>query len=416
MVHPYLRRRNGLEPVTYPSDAVKAVLERTLGVPLFQEQVMRLAEVAAGFTPGEADQLRRAMAAWKRRGGMERFEQKLLDGMRERGYSEEFAHRILAQIRGFSDYGFPEAHAASFALLAYVSAWLKHHHPAAFTAALLNSQPMGFYQPAQLLRDARAHGVTVLPVDALASEMDCTLEAGEGGHPALRLGLACVGGLSAAAGARIAEARRVAPFTSLKDLGDRAALSRRDLELLAAANALAGFDGHRHLAFWRVAGYLPPLPAAPDAAHEGAQPLLRAPSEVQDVFADYQALGFTLGRHPLALLRERFGLERVLMAAQLEAVGDGASVRVAGLVLVRQRPGTASGVTFVTLEDETGQVNIVVWRQLAERQNDVLVNAKLMEVRGELQRESGVTHVIARELKDRTALIGQLRLGVHEFH
>jgi error-prone DNA polymerase len=437
MVHPYLRRRNKQEPATYPSPQVEEVLKRTLGVPLFQEQVMKLAEVAAGFTPGEADQLRRAMAAWKRRGGMERFEKKLLDGMRERGYTEEFAQRILAQIRGFSDYGFPEAHAASFALLAYVSAWLKHHHPAAFTAALINSQPMGFYQPAQLLRDARAHGVTVLPVDVRVSDVDCTLEAdeiggegeseGDGGEdadkgkgkitrPALRLGLACVNGLSAAAAARIADARRAAPFTSLKDLGDRAALSRRDLELLAAANALAGFDEHRHLAFWRVAGYLPPLPAAPDAAHEGAQPLLRVPSEVEDVFADYRALGFTLGRHPLALLRERGGLENVLTAKQLEEAGDGAEVRVAGLVLVRQRPGTASGVTFMTLEDESGQVNIVVWRQLAERQNSALVNAKLMEVRGQLQREAGVTHVIARELKDRTALIGQLRLDVHEFH
>jgi error-prone DNA polymerase len=416
MVHPYLRRRNGLEPVTYPSPAVKEVLERTKGVPLFQEQVMRLAQVAAGFTAGEADELRRAMAAWKRRGGMEHFDQKLLKGMRERGYAEEFAQRILAQIRGFSDYGFPEAHAASFALLAYVSAWLKHHHPAAFTAALLNSQPMGFYQPAQLLRDARTHGVAVLPVDVLVSEVDCTLEVGEGGQSALRLGLACVDGLSAAASTRIAAARRVEPFTSLKDLGDRAALSRRDLELLAAANALAGFDGHRHLAFWRVAGYLPPLPAAPDAVHEGAQPLLRVPAEVEDMFADYRALGFTLGRHPLALLRERFGLERVLTSTQLQAVEDGTEVRVAGLVLVRQRPGTASGVTFVTLEDESGQVNIVVWRRLAERQNDTLVNAKLLEVRGELQRESGVTHVIARELKDRTPLIGALRFGVHEFH
>jgi len=422
MVHPYLRRRNELEPVTYPSPQVEEVLKRTLGVPLFQEQVMKLAEVAAGFTPGEADQLRRAMAAWKRRGGMERFAQKLLDGMRERGYTEEFAQRILAQIHGFSDYGFPEAHAASFALLAYVSAWLKHHHPAAFTAALLNSQPMGFYQPAQLLRDARTHGVTVLPVDVRESDVDCTLEEdesegeGEGRRPALRLGLASVNGLSAAAGARIAAARHAAPFTSLKDLGDRAALTRRDLELLAAANALAGFDEHRHLAFWRVAGYLPPLPVAPDAVHEGAQPLLRAPSEVEDVFADYRALGFTLGRHPLALVRERFGLGGALTSTQLEEIEDGAEVRVAGLVLVRQRPGTASGVTFVTLEDESGQVNIVVWRRLAERQNDVLVNAKLMEVRGDLQRESGVMHVIARELKDRTALIGQLRLGVHEFH
>ena len=416
MVHPYLRRRSGVEPVTYPSDAVRVVLERTLGVPIFQEQVMKLAEVAAGFTPGEADQLRRAMAAWKRRGGMERFEQKLLDGMRERNYPEEFARKILAQIRGFSDYGFPEAHAASFALLAWVSAWLKFHHPAAFTAALMNSQPMGFYGPAQLLRDARAHGVQVLPVDVLTSDVDCTLEPGGQGEPALRLGLRCVHSLSAAAGERIVAARRAIPFGSFRDLGDRAGLARHDMEALAAAGALAGFDEHRHLAFWSVAGYLPPLHAAPDAAQEGAQPLLRAPTEAEDMFADYRALGFTLGRHPLAMLRGRLGAARVLTAGELAEVENGAEVRVAGLVTTRQRPATASGVTFVTLEDESGQINVLVWRALGERRNAVLVNARLMEVRGELQRESGVTHVIARDLADRTALIGALRFGIHEFH
>jgi error-prone DNA polymerase len=416
MVHPYLDRRAGREAVVYDHPLLEPVLKRTLGVPLFQEQVMKLAEVAAGFTPGEADQLRRAMAAWKRRGGMERFDRKLLDGMRERGYAEEFAHRILAQIRGFSDYGFPEAHAASFALLAWVSAWLKQHHPAAFTAALLNSQPMGFYGPAQLLRDARAHGVVVRPVDVLVSEDDCTLEPDGEGRPALRLGLRCVHGLAVAARERIVAARCVASFVSLTDLGDRAALARHDLEALAAAGALAGFDGHRHLAFWRVAGYLPPLPAAPDAVREGTQPLLRAPTEVEDIFADYRALGFTLGRHPLALLRERLGREHVLASGQLDEVANGAAVRVAGLVTARQRPATASGVTFVTLEDECGQVNVLVWRALGERQNSVLVNAKLMEVRGELQRESGVTHVIAHALADRTSLIGALRFGSHDFH
>jgi len=416
MVHPYLRRRAGIEDVTYPSDAVRGVLGRTLGVPIFQEQVMKLAEVAAGFTPGEADQLRRAMAAWKRRGGIERFEQKLLAGMRERNYTEEFAQRILAQIRGFSDYGFPEAHAASFALLAWVSAWLKHHHPAAFTAALLNSQPMGFYQPAQLLRDVRAHGVAVLPVDVRASDVDCTLEAGEGGGPALRLGLRCVHSLTAAAGERIVAARRAAPFDSFRDLGNRARLARRDLEVLAAAGALAGFDEHRHLAFWSVAGYLPPLPAAPDAAQEAARPLLRVPTEAEDVFADYRALGFTLGRHPLALLRGRLAAARILAAGQLDAMASGSQVRVAGLVTARQRPATSSGVTFVTLEDESGQVNVLVWRRLGEKRNDVLVNARLMEVRGELQRESDVTHVIARDIADRTPLIGALHFGGHDFH
>lgn len=377
---------------------------------------MQLAVVAAGFTPGEADQLRRAMAAWKRRGGVDKFEQKLLDGMRERHYTEEFAHRIIAQIRGFSDYGFPEAHAASFALLAYVSAWLKFHHPAAFTAALMNSQPMGFYQPAQLLRDARSHDVELRAVDVRVSDVDCTLEPGSAGKPALRLGLRCVRSLSEAAQHRIVAARKASPFDSVQDLGDRARLARHDLEALAAAGALAGFDKHRHLASWDVAGYLPPLPAAPDARHEGALPLLRIPTEAEDIVADYFALGFTLGRHPMALLRPQLSAARVLTAIELDEQPNGHEVRVAGLVTTRQRPQTASGVTFVTLEDESGQVNVVVWQQLGLRRNDVLVGSRMMEVRGELQRESGVTHVIARDLIDRTALVGALQFGIHEFH
>ncbi|MEO8316110.1 MAG: error-prone DNA polymerase [Pseudomonadota bacterium] len=416
MVHPYLRRRDGIEPIEYPSEAVQAVLERTLGVPIFQEQVMQLAVVAAGFTPGEADQLRRAMAAWKRRGGVDKFEQKLLAGMRERGYKDEFAHRIIAQIRGFSDYGFPEAHAASFALLAWVSAWLKFHHPAAFTAALMNSQPMGFYQPAQLLRDARLHDVEIRAVDVRVSDIDCALEAGSTDKPALRLGLRCVRSLGEAASQRIVAARREAAFDSVRDLGDRAQLARHDLQALAAAGALAGFDLHRHLASWDVAGYLPPLRTAPDARHEGALPLLRAPTEAEDIVADYFALGFTLGRHPLALLRAQLSAARVLTATELVDQPNGSEVRVAGLVTTRQRPQTASGVTFVTLEDESGQINVVVWRRLGARRNAVLVGSRLMEVRGELQRESGVTHVVARDLIDRTALVGALQFGIHEFH
>ncbi len=417
MVHPYLRRRSKREEVSYPSEAVKDVLSRTLGVPIFQEQVMQLAMVAAGFTPGEADQLRRAMAAWKRRGGVDRFEQKLLVGMRERGYKEEFARSIIAQIRGFSDYGFPEAHAASFALLAYVSAWLKCHHPAAFTAALLNSQPMGFYGPAQLLRDARQHGVTVLPVDVDRSEADCTLEADVDGTPAIRLGLRCVRGLSAAAQVAVAAARRTGPFASCRELGERAGLTRHDMEALAAAGALAGLEGHRHLAFWQVAGYLPPLATAPDAVREPATPLLRTPTEAEDLIADYRALGFTLGRHPLALLRGRLGAAHILAAGDLHETADGTPVRVAGLVTVRQRPQTSRGVTFVTLEDESGHVNVVVWKGLAERRNAALVGARLLEVRGAVQRgDGGVTHVVARELIDRSALLGALHVPSHDFH
>ena len=416
MVHPFLRRRDGTEPVTYPSEAVRGVLARTCGVPIFQEQVMQLAVVAADFTPGEADQLRRSMAAWKRRGGVGRFEQKLIEGMLRNGYAPEFAGQIVAQIRGFADYGFPEAHAASFAVLAWVSAWLKHHHPAAFTAALLNSQPMGFYAPAQLLRDARAHGVEVRPVDVAVSAAGSTLEGTADGPPALRLGLDCVRGLSAAAQQSILAARGEGPFAGVQDLGERAQLSRHDLEALAAGGALAALEGHRHLAFWRVAGFVPSLPAAPEARRDSTLPLLRTPSEAEDLFADYRSLGFTLGRHPLALLRERLAAIHVRTAVDLEQQPSGASVRVAGLVITRQRPQTASGVTFVTLEDESGQVNVLVWRALGERSRAALVGSRLLEVRGELQHQSGVTHVIARTLVDRSAWLGALETRIHEFH
>lgn len=396
---------------------------------------MQLAMVAAGFTPGEADQLRRAMAAWKRRGGMERFEKKLIDGMRANGYEEAFARRVMEQIRGFSDYGFPEAHAASFALLVYVSAWLKHYHPAAFTAALLNSQPMGFYGPAQLLRDAREHGVALLPVDVCVSDVECTLQArppdmtpseedlrdpvkrhGARG-PALRLGLALVRGLSRAAAEAIVAARRERPFLSSRDLGERAGLTRHDLESLAAAGALAGLEGHRHLAFWEVAGFLPRLPAAPDAVREPVRPLLRPPTRGEDLLADYHALRFTLGPHPVELLRDRLARTRIRPAREVLQAPNGAAVHVAGLVTVRQRPQTARGVTFVTLEDESGQVNVVVWRRLAERRNAALVGARLLEVHGRLERgDGGVTHVVACELIDRSALLGTLTVPSHDFH
>jgi error-prone DNA polymerase len=422
MVHPYLRRRSGAEPTVYPSEAVRNVLSRTCGVPIFQEQVMQLAMVAANFTPGEADQLRRSMAAWKRRGGIGKFEKKLLEGLTHNGYDEGFAQQIVRQIRGFGEYGFPEAHAASFALLAWVSAWLKFHHPAAFTAALLNSQPMGFYAPAQLLRDATAHDVELRPVDVRSSDVECTLEASESRgedskpEPALRLGLQQIRSLPGAAAQRIVDARRSAPFANVQDLGDRAQLTRHDMEALAAAGALAELEGHRHLAYWRVAGYLPPLPTAPEGTASGTLPLLRAPDEAEDILADYRALGFTLGRHPLALLRQRLRGARIRTAADLEERPSGSFVRVAGLVTARQRPMTASGVTFVTLEDESGQVNVLVWRALGARRNTALVQSRLMEVHGELQRESGVTHVIASNLLDRSALLGQLRFHSHDFH
>jgi error-prone DNA polymerase len=442
MVHPYLRRRNGEEPVDYPSEAVKAVLQRTLGVPIFQEQVMQVAIVAAGFTPGEADQLRRAMAAWKRHGGLGHFEQRLLEGMRVRGYDERFAARIFGQIQGFGEYGFPESHAASFALLVYVSAWLKCHEPAAFTAALLDSQPMGFYAPAQLVRDAREHGVEVRPVDVCVSGVDCSLETvastGAGAkavaRPALRLGLRLVRGLTRAGAERIVAvrtARAARPFTDLQDLAAAAALDRGDLEALAAAGACAALSGNRHHAFWQVAGTEVALPLAPPAA-DPTLPLLPVPTEGEDLVADYRSLGLTLGRHPLALLRPRWPVAGgapgegrrtgtraagppLLTARELGACDDGRRVRVAGLVLTRQKPGTASGVTFVTLEDETGTVNLIVWKRVGEAQRAALLRSRLLEVTGRLQRADGVTHVIAERLTDRSAFLGALLVRSRDF-
>jgi error-prone DNA polymerase len=416
MVHPYLRRRSGEEAVTYPSPDVEHVLERTLGVPIFQEQVMQLAVVAAGFTAGEADRLRRAMAAWKRKGGLGPFEERLIAGMRARGYTEEFARQIFQQILGFGEYGFPESHAASFALLVYVSAWLKHYEPAAFTAALLNSQPMGFYAPAQLVADARRHGVEARPVDVAMSEFDATLERREDGEPALRLGLGMVKGLKRDAAARLVAARCQRPFANVQDLAARAALDRRDLAALAAAGALASLAGNRHQAAWSVAGVeaaLPLLPATPPA--EGV-PMLRPPDEGRDIVADYRSVGLTLGRHPLALLRERLRREHILSADELKALPTGLTVNTAGLVITRQRPGSASGVTFVTLEDETGHVNLIVWRDLAERQRRALVGARLLKVTGTLERDGEVMHVIASRLMDRSRLLGRLVTHSRDFH
>ncbi len=428
MVHPYLCRRQGLEPVTFPSEAVRDVLARTLGVPIFQEQVMRLAVVAAGFTPGEADQVRRSMAAWRRKGGLEQFERRLVDGMRERGYREEFARQIFQQIQGFGEYGFPESHAASFALLVYVSAWLKRHEPAAFTCALLNSQPMGFYAPAQIVQDARRHGVAILPVDVTASEWDCTLslvplppsltEEGrrECKHqPALRLGLRMVKGLSLQGVARLAAERAHRPFDNVEDLALRCGLEKRDLKCLAAAGALAALAGHRRQAYWDVAGIEQDTPLAFAPVGE-MQPELFPLTEGQNLAADYASLGLTLGRHPLALLRNLLRGQRLVTAEALRAFPHGRLTRAAGLVINRQRPGTASGVTFLTLEDETGQINVVVWRDLAERQRSELLESRLLAVYGVLERQGAVTHLIAGRLKDLTPLLGNLVTQSRDFH
>ncbi|HTX24938.1 MAG TPA: error-prone DNA polymerase [Steroidobacteraceae bacterium] len=572
MVHPYLRRREGQEEVVYPRPEVQEVLARTLGVPIFQEQVMQLAIKAAGFTPGEADRLRRAMAAWKRHGDIHRYQEKLLRGMIDRGYAEEFALRLCKQIEGFGEYGFPEcvvgetrvvdadtgrwltieevisgrahltstlacdddlrlrkrkvlavvpsgvkpvrrlrtalghtivataehpfmtlsgwsrlgelrlgdriaaarecvpgapiywdevlqietlqarptydlqiegnhnfladnlivhnSHACSFALLVYDSAWLKCHEPAAFTCALLNSQPMGFYAPAQLVRDAREHGVHVRPVLIDASEWECTLEPREERsgaehpsspqQPALRLGMRLVKSLSEAAAERIVAARRESSFTSVQDLARRAALDRGDLEALAAAGALGSLSGNRHLAFWEVAGTERPLALAPPAAGaphaDAGRPLLTAPTERASIAADYASVGLTLGRHPLALLRERLRAERIATAAELSELPDGRLVRIAGIVLLRQHPASAKGVIFMTLEDETGQVNLIVWQQVSERQRRPLLEAQLLEVRGKLQRQGLVMHVVAHRLIDRSELLAGLATSSRDFH
>ncbi|WP_043711404.1 error-prone DNA polymerase [Novilysobacter defluvii] len=433
MVHPYLRRRRGEEPVDYPSAALQAVLERTLGVPLFQEQVMQIAIVAAGYSGGQADQLRRSMAAWKRRGGLEPHREKLTQGMLERGYTREYAERIFEQIKGFGDYGFPESHAASFALLAYASSWLKCHEPAAFACGLINSWPMGFYSPDQILQDARRHGLRVLPVDVRHSAWDCSLESltadprvrgdDEGGRrgdgqPAIRIGLRMIRGFSAAAAGRIEAARRQRPFSGVADLCARAGLDRREQSLLADAGALRALAGHRHRARWAVTGVEPQLPLfagapAQDDADAIALPL---PSAGEDLQADYAMLGTTLGRHPLSMLRRALTTRRCRRSSDLDAVPHGRNVRVAGLVTLRQRPQTASGVIFMTLEDEAGMTNVVVWRDLAERQRRELLESRLLAVEGKLERKDGVQHLVARRLEDLTPLLGGLDVRSRDFH
>lgn len=417
MVHPYLRRRNHEEDVCYPSPALRAVLERTLGVPLFQEQVMQLAIVAADYTPGEADQLRRAMAAWKRHGGMGAHQVRLREGMLRNGYTEAFAQRVFEQIKGFGSYGFPESHAASFALLTYASSWLKCHEPAAFACALVNSWPMGFYSPDQVFQDARRHGVRVHPVDVRYSEWDCTLEAGSGAQPAIRMGLRMIRGLQASAALRISQARASAPFSSLQDLATRAGLCQRSCEQLADAGALQGLAGHRHRARWDVASVEQQLPLfAGIAPLPEPDVLLPVPTVGEDLLADYAAIGTTLGTHPLALLRASLKPWRCRSSRELGTLAHGRSVSVTGLVTSRQRPGTASGVTFVTLEDEFGMVNVIVWRDLAERQRKALVGARLLQVQGRFERQGEVCHLVARNLVDMTRLLSGLEVKSRDFH
>ncbi|MES0873163.1 error-prone DNA polymerase [Sinimarinibacterium thermocellulolyticum] len=426
MVHPYLKNR--MQALRQPEaasslgalhallegaradkqEALLRVLARTHGVPIFQEQVMRIAIVAADFSPGEADRLRRSMAAWKRDGGLEKWEHRLKAGMARNGFSPAFAERIYQQILGFGAYGFPESHAASFALLAYASAYMKCHYPAAFFAGLLNSQPMGFYPPSMLVGEARRMGVDVRPVDVCHSQWDCTLERGTDARPALRLGLRLIAGLPAAAAQRIVRARALQPYRSVDDLAQRAALSRRELDLLAGADALAALAGHRHAARWQARGHerLDGLLRTAQCADDAVA--LDAPTEGEDILADYRSMHLTLRRHPVALLRPRLARARVTPSGALARGRDGEAVRVAGIVMFRQRPGSAKGTMFVTLEDETGIVNLIVRPALIEAERSAVVGARLLIVQGRLQCQQSVIHVVAERCFDRSHWLGEL--------
>jgi error-prone DNA polymerase len=446
MVHPYLRRRRGLEPVVHLSPQLEQALGRTLGVPIFQEQVMQVVMLCAGFSAGEADELRRAMAAWKRKGGVDRFRSRVVQGMVAQGYPQDFAEAIFAQIEGFGEYGFPESHAASFALLAYASAWLKCHHPDVFLAALLNSQPMGFYTPSQLVQDAQRHGVQVLPVDVRFSDWDCTLVAPpgeaaaphEGAPPAplvstglrpVRLGLRLVKNFNENATLRLLQKREQLQKTeqrtwaSVNELARLAGLNQAELDALAAADALRGLAGHRRTQVWAAAGAVPLAGLfRPVGADDDALPpsLLPEPTPAQDVVADHAATGLSLRAHPVSFLRPQLSALRLSTAAELSACPSGRLARACGIVTVRQQPGTASGVVFVTLEDETGTVNVIVWPALKARQRQELTRSRLMAVYGVWQRddETGgqVRHLVAKRLRDLTPLLGTLQTQSRDFH
>lgn len=428
MVHPYLRRRNGEEEVVYPNDEIRAVLHRTLGVPIFQEQAMKLAVVAAGFTPGEADQLRRAMGAWRKTGVIEKFKEKLMAGMRAKGLSDEFADQVFRQIRGFGEYGFPESHAASFAILVYISAWLKKYHPAAFCASIINSQPMGFYAPAQLIADARNHGVQVLPVDVNYSDWDCTLEYAmeeieilqssandfsgsqkpdhkpRDPEPCLRLGLRMISGLRRDAAEAVENARLQGPFVSMVDFSNRTELSRSALVRLSEADAFGSINQDRRTALWQALAQPdspPDQPLFDSLPPVDSQPVhLPELSSQEQVIDDYRSFGLSLRAHPVSFFRSRLDQLKVTTAAGLKGKEDNRHLRVAGLVILRQRPSTAKGITFVTLEDETGTANLVVKQHIWERYYQIARQSKAWIAHGKLENRSGVIHVVVNRLED----------------
>ncbi len=415
MVHPYLKRRQGHEAVTYPNDAMRQVLGRTLGIPIFQEQVIKLAVVAAGFTPGEADNLRRAMGAWRRHGDLSDYKEMLVNGMCERGYPESFAKQIYQQILGFGEYGFPEAHAASFALLVYVSAWLKYHQPAAFTCALLNSQPMGFYAPAQLIQDARRHGVQVKPIDVTVSDWESTLEQDKE-TLALRLGLHMINGFSQTGAIRLLNARADRAFRDLQDFAQRTCLNKTDLQALAAANAfIALVRSHRKMAYWEVAGISTPAPILNRTCFNEGTPMIPKATPIDDAHADYASIGLTLGPHPLALIRSTLSELGLSTREELYRQSHGKIAKVAGLVIARQRPASANNVTFVTLEDETGSINLVVWKNIAEQYASILLDASVIGASGKIQRTGDVLHLLTDQLIDLSYLIDNLTIQSRDF-
>ena len=460
MVHPYLQRRQELEPVVYPP-GLESVLERTLGIPVFQEQVMQIAMIAAGFTGGEADDLRRSMAAWKRKGSLEKYREKLIDGMRERDYPVSFAEQIFEQIKGFSEYGFPESHAASFALLVYTSSWLKRHHPAEFLAGLLNAQPLGFYSPSQLVQEARRKGVEVLPPDVMHSDWDCTLERADGrvirptqrgaaadtidalpldedgivveddGDPSLdaeealaadaapvkvRLGLRLVKGLQQASAGLICRERRNGPFNDAEDLARRTGLNQQQMTMLAAGDALTSISGHRRQQMWDAAAqHAPPPLLASAPVQEDFLALPQAP-EGEEIVFDYASLGLTLRRHPLSLLRSLLREQRWMSAEELNELPDGRPARGCGIVTVKQQPATAKGTIFISLEDETGDIQVIVHRALWQRQRHVMLHSRLMAVKGKWQRSGEVRNLIAGHLEDLTPMLGRLRTESRDFH
>ncbi|MCM5678777.1 error-prone DNA polymerase [Schlegelella sp. S2-27] len=428
MVHPYLKRREreaelrcqGLPPTVIEDEKLREALGRTLGVPIFQEQVMQLCMLCADFTPGDADRLRRAMAAWKRHGNVKPFHQKIIAGMTKNGYSEEFAEQIFKQVEGFGEYGFPESHAASFALLAYDSSWMKCHEPAAFLAAMLNSQPMGFYSPSQLVQDAGRNGIEVRPVDVQYSGVEAGFEdlepAPRDRQPPVRLGLKSIGGLREDVAERIAQARGDGPFEDVQDLARRAQLEPADLKRLAGADALRSLAGHRRQQVWQAAAWQPTTALLKDAPMAEPQLELLPAAEGEEILFDYSSMKLTLRSHPLQLLRPMLAKRRLLTSEALHGLPDGRLARACGIVTMRQQPGTAKGTIFVSLEDETGTVNVIVWPRVRERQRRALLESRLLAVSGVWQKQNGVCHLVAHHLEDLTPLLGRLGTASRDFH